>query len=424
MSVKKRRLGRGVSIVGVGISKFGVYPEGVRATDLFVEAFNDLSASVDKGFDPTDIEALYLGNLSSDLFENQIQLAPAAANRIGLIPIPAIKVENACASSGVAFREGIIAVASGICDVVLAGGAEKMTNLDTAQVTKVLAAALDPDTEIPAGLTFPGIYANIATAHMATHGTTVEDFMIVGIKNHDHGSLNPKAHFDASISDLMRRRRESTVRKGLPEPQWEDEIAFLKDDKQNPVIAWPMRLFDCSTICDGATCVLIVAEEIAKDFTDTPIHIIGTGQASDYFLAEREDLTSIKATRLAAQQAYDMAEVVPQDIKMAEVHDCFTVAEVIAMEDLGFFKPGEAVKALRDGETRLEGRLPINTDGGLKSKGHPVGASGTGMVAEVFKQLRGEAGSRQAGVRDLDLALTHNVGAHGSAVVVNIFERR
>ena len=229
-----------------------------------------------------------------------------------------------------------------------------MTNLDTAQVTKVLAAALDPDTEIPAGLTFPGIYANIATAHMASHGTKVEDFMIVGIKNHDHGSLNPKAHFDASISDLMRRRRESALRKGLPEPQWEDEMAFLKDDKQNPVIAWPMRLFDCSTICDGATCVLIVAEEIAKDFTDTPIHIIGTGQASDYFLAEREDLTSIKATRLAAQQAYDMAEVGPQDIKMAEVHDCFTVAEIIAMEDLGFFKPGEAVKALRDVFTKAQ----------------------------------------------------------------------
>lgn len=424
MRVKKRRLGRGVSIAGVGISKFGVYPEGVRATDLFVEAFQDLRTSVDKGFDPEDIEALYLGNLSSDLFENQIQLAPAAANRIGLIPIPAIKVENACASSGVAFREGVIAVASGICDVVLAGGAEKMTNLDTAQVTKVLAAALDPDTEIPAGLTFPGIYANIATAHMASHGTKVEDFMIVGIKNHDHGSLNPKAHFDASISDLMRRRRESALRKGLPEPQWEDEMAFLKDDKQNPVIAWPMRLFDCSTICDGATCVLIVAEEIAGHYTDTPIHVIGTGQASDYFLAEREDLTSIRATRLAAQQAYDMAEVGPQDIKMAEVHDCFTVAEVIAMEDLGFFKPGEAVRALRDGETSLGGGLPINTDGGLKAKGHPVGASGTGMVAEVFKQLRGEAGSRQARVRDLDLALTHNVGAHGSAVVVNIFERR
>ena len=424
MRAVKRRLGRGVSIAGVGMSKFGVYPEGVRATDLFVEAFNDLRDSIDKGLDPRDIEALYLGNLSSDLFENQIQLAPAAANRIGLIPIPAIKVENACASSGAAFREGVIAVASGICDVVLAGGVEKMTNLDTAQVTKVLAAALDPDTEIPAGLTFPGIYANIATAHMAAHGTTIEDFMIVGIKNHAHGSLNPKAHFDASISDLMKRRGESAVRKGLPEPRWEGEMDFLKDDRQNPVIAWPMRLFDCSTICDGATCALIVAEEIAGHFTDTPVRVIGTGQASDYFLAEREDLTSIGATRLAARQAYDMAEVGPQDIKMAEVHDCFTVAEIIAMEDLGFFEPGKAVHALRDGETGLGGRLPINTDGGLKAKGHPVGASGTGMVVEVFKQLRGEAGSRQAGAANLDLALTHNVGAHGSAVVVHIFERR
>ncbi|MBN2123716.1 MAG: hypothetical protein JW821_05460 [Deltaproteobacteria bacterium] len=424
MGVKKRRLGRGVAVVGVGISKFGAYPPGVRATDLFVEAFLDLTASVDRGFDPGDIEALYLGNLSSDLFENQIHLAPAAANRIGLVPAAALKIENACASSGAAFREGVIGVASGVYDMVLAGGAEKMTNLDTAEVTRVLAAALDPDTEIPAGLTFPGIYANMATAHMARHGTAVEDFMRIGMKNHFHGSLNPKAHFDSSISDLMKRRAASAVKKGLPEPKWDDEMAFLRDERQNPVIAWPMRLFDCSTICDGATCVLIVADEIAARFTDAPIHVVGTGQASDYFLAERDDLTSIRASRIAADQAYGMAGVGSGDIRMAEVHDCFTVAELIALEDLGLYAPGKAAGAVRDGETRLDGRLPVNTDGGLKSKGHPVGASGTGMVAEVFKQMRGEAGPRQVQGRDLDLALTHNVGAHGTAVVVHVFERR
>jgi acetyl-CoA acetyltransferase len=185
-----------------------------------------------------------------------------------------------------------------------------------------------------------------------------------------------------------------------------------------------MRLFDCSTVCDGASCVLLVAEEIAGNFTDKPIFVIGTGQASDYFLAERDDLTSFRAARLAAAEAYEMAGVGPQDIKIAEVHDCFTIAELIGMEDLGFYKPGEAVKAIREGENRLDGKLPINTDGGLKAKGHPIGASGTGMVVEIYKQMREEAGARQVKKKNVDLGLTHNVGAHGSTVVVNIFERR
>jgi len=406
------------------LSKFGVYPKGVSTADLFVEAYDELKSSVDKGFAPRDIEAFYLGNYSSDLFEHQAHVAPAITNRIGLVPIPAIRFEDACASSGVAFREGVIAIASGMYDMVLVGGAEKMTNLDTTHVTEVLAASLDLDCEVPAGQTFPGIYATIATAHMAKYGTTTEDFMRIGIKNHYNGGLNPKAHFDVSIPDFMKRRAASAVRKGLPEPHWADEMEFLHDTRQNPIIAWPMRLFDCSTICDGASCVLLVTEDIAKDFTDKPIYVIGTGQASDYFLAGREDVTSIVATREAARQAYEMANVGPQDIKMVEAHDCFTIAELLAMEDLGFYQPGEAVRAIREGETRLDGKLPINTDGGLKAKGHPIGASGVGMVVEVFKQLREEAGPRQIRRKDIDLGLTHNVGAHGSTVVVNIFERR
>ena len=424
MAQRMHKLGRGVAVVGAGLSKFGVYPKGVRTTDLFVEAYNELKSSVDKGFDPKDIDALYLGNISSDLFEHQVHVAPATANRIGLIGKPTIRFEDACAASGVAFREGIIAIASGIYDIVLVGGTEKMTNLDTAHVTEVLAGALDPDTEVPAGETFPGIYATIATAHMAKYGTTVEDFMRLGVKNHHNGGLNPKAHFDVSIPDFMKRRTESAIKKGRPKPHWANEMEFLHDPAQNPIVAWPMRLFDCSTICDGASCVLLVAEDMAMDFTDRPIYVIGTGQASDYFLAEREDMTSIKATKLAAKEAYEMANVGPQDIKLAEVHDCFTIAEVLAMEDLGFYKPGEAVKAIREEKTNLDGDLPINMDGGLKAKGHPIGASGTGMIVEMFKQMREEAGPRQVKKKDIDLGLTHNVGAHGSTVVVNIFQRR
>ncbi|KXB09045.1 hypothetical protein AKJ60_01100, partial [candidate division MSBL1 archaeon SCGC-AAA385M11] len=417
--LRDRKLGRGVSVVGTGLSKFGVYPTGVRTADLFVEAFDDLVGSVDRPFDPKEIEAFYLGNLSSDLFENQVHLAPAIANRLGLAPIPTARMEDACASSGVALRQGILAIASGLYDVVLVGGAEKMTNLKTTQVTKVLASALDPDTEIPAGQTFPGIYATMASAHMAKYGSTEEDFMRIGVKNHYHGSLNPKAHFDMSIPQIMKKRAESAVKKGKPEPSWKDEMDFLHDPKQNPIIAWPMRLYDCSTICDGTSCLLLVSEDRAKEFSDHHLSVIGTGQSSDNFLAERKDLSSLRASQEAAKQAYDMADVGPEDIKIAEVHDCFTIAEILAMEDLGFCRPGEAVGLIRDGGTYIEGKLPLNTDGGLKSKGHPVGASGTGMVAELFKQMRAEAGERQV-KNDPDLALMHNVGAHGSTVVINI----
>ncbi len=424
MFLRKRKLGRGVAVVGVGITKFGVYPKGVKASDLFVEAFDEMKRSVNKGLRDEDIEAFYIGNFSSDIFEKQVHCAATVVSRVGLVPKPAVKVENACASSGVAFREGVIAVASGIYDMVVAGGMEKMTNLSTTQVTETLGLALDPICEFPAGETFPGIFATMATAHMAKYGTTVEDFMRIGIKNHYNAGLNPKAHFDVSVKDFMKRRAASAVKKGLPEPHWADEMEFLHDPAQNPIIAWPMRLFDCSTVCDGASCVLLVAEDIAKDFTDKPIYVIGTGQGSDYPVHEREDMTSIKATKEAARQAYEMAGVSPKDIGVAEVHDCFTIAEILSMEDLGFYKAGEAVRALREGETNLDGKLPINMDGGLKAKGHPVGATGTGMVVELFMQMRENAGPRQVKRKDIDLGLMLNFGAHGSTAVVNIFERR
>jgi acetyl-CoA C-acetyltransferase len=200
---------------------------------------------------------------------------------------------------------------------------------------------------------------------------------------------------------------------------------FLHDDQYNPMVAWPLRLFDCCPITDGAACVLLVAEDIAKNFTDTPIYVTGTGQASGRALHSRDTLTSIPASQIAAKQAYEMAGVGPADIKIAEVHDCFTIAEVMAISDLGFFKPGkDAATAAAEGKTALDGIKPINTSGGLKCKGHPVGASGAGMIGEVFHQMRGEAGARQVPNMDVNLAMTHNVGAHGTTVVVQIYERR
>jgi acetyl-CoA C-acetyltransferase len=403
------------------MSKFGAFP-GKATRDLFVEAFREMRASVDRGLDPHDIEAMYIGNYSSDLFEGQGHTAPIMADWVGLAPRPATRVEDACASSGVALREGILAIASGLYDVILVGGIEKMTALPTERVTDTLATAGDAMYEIPAGFTFPGLYAAMATAYMHRYGATPETFMRVGMKNHDNGALNDKAQFGATIRQVIDSKIARAQAKGRPVPAWADEMAFLHDDGANPIIAWPMRLFDCSPISDGAAALLLVSEELAPSFSDAPLYIIGSGQASDMALHDRADLTTLRAARIAAQQAFGMASLTPDDIQVAEVHDCFTIAEIIATEDLGFFPPGEGWQASEEGLTARTGPRPVNTSGGLKSKGHPVGASGAGQVLEIWKQLRGEAGERQ--VPGVALGLTHNVGGTGQTCVVHIFERR
>lgn len=417
-----KKLGRGVALVGAGMSKFGAFP-GKSTRDLFVEAFLDMKAAVNKGLDPQDIEALYIGNYSSDLFEGQGHTAPFMADWVGLTPRPATRIEDACASSGVALRQGIIAVASGLYDVVLVGGIEKMTDLPTSQVTDALATASDVLYEVPAGFTFPGFYAAMASAYMSRYNATPESFMHVGLKNHDNGALNDKAQFGSTIRQVMEAKIVKAKAKGYPVPTWSDEMDFLHDERANPMIAWPMRLFDCSPISDGAAALLLVSEEIARRFTDEPVYIIGSGQASDVALHDRTDVTTLTAARLAAQQSYQMAGISPKDIKLAEVHDCFTIAEVIATEDLGFFAAGEGHIAAEEGLTRRNGPKPVNTSGGLKSKGHPVGASGAGQVVEIWKQMHNQAGKRQVS-DDVDLALSHNVGGTGQTCVVHIFERR
>lgn len=408
--------------MGAGMSKFGSFP-GKTSRDLFVDAFKEMLNSVDKGIDPETIEALYIGNYSSDLFEGQGHTAPLMADWTGLTPRPATRVEDACASSGVAIRQGILAVASGLFDIVLVGGIEKMTDLPTSQVTDTLATASDMLYEIPAGFTFPGFYAAMASVYMDRYGAPPESFMKVGLKNHDNGALNQNAQYGATIRQVMDGKIAKAKQKGRPEPTWADEMDFLHDDRANPMIAWPMRLFDCSPISDGAAAILLVSEELANSFSDTPLFVIGSGQASDVTLHDRPELTSLRAARIASQQAYAMAGITPADIKVAEVHDCFTIAEIIATEDLGFFPPGEGYVAAEEGLTARYGLKPVNTSGGLKSKGHPVGASGAGQVVEIWKQMRGEAGERQAS-GDLNLGLTHNVGGTGQTCAVHIFERR
>ncbi len=418
----KRKLGRGVAMVGAGMDRFGSHPDKT-GRDLFVDAFIDMRASIDRGLDPQQIEALYIGNFTSELFENQGQSAPILADWVGLTPRPATRVEGACASGAVALREGILAIASGLYDVVLVGGVEKMTGPSIERTTEILATAGDELYEVPAGFTFPGFYAAMASAYLAKYQASDEILMEVAIKNHANGALNDKAQFQASIPQLMERARKQAAERGEQPPRWKDEFDFLRDPRANPMIASPLRLFDCSPVTDGAAAVLLVSEERAREFSEDPIYIIGSGQASDSAVHGRDDLTAIPATRYAASTAFEMAGVGPRDIKMAEVHDCFTIAEIIGSEDLGFFEPGTGGLAVMDGMTARDGRIPINTSGGLKAKGHPVGATGVAQAVEVWKQMRRKAGLRQL-ERDVDLALAHNLGGTGQTAVVHIFERR
>lgn len=418
----KSKWSRGVAVVGAGMSKFGAFPEKT-SRDLFVEAFQELKASVEKGLDPEKVQALYLGNFSSDQFEKQTHFAPILANWLGLSPVSAVRVEDACASGGVALRQAALAIASGEYDVVLVGGLEKMTDLQIAEVTEALATAADTEFEIPAGFTFPGFYAAMATAYMDAYGADRDAFYQVSIKNHKNGALNDKAQFNQTIEQIREAKKARAIKKGRPEPTWQTDIDFLSDPKGNPNIAWPMALFDCSPVSDGAAMVLLVSEDVARQFTDTPLYLIGSGQASDGALPDRATLTSIPAAVEAGKNAFEMASLTPDDIDLAEVHDCFTIAEIMATEDLGFFPRGEGWKAVVEGKTDRDGEHPINTSGGLKAKGHPVGASGVAQVVEIWKQLHGIAGERQL-PGDPKIGLTHNVGGSGQTCVVNIFERR
>ncbi|MCW4015809.1 MAG: thiolase domain-containing protein [Candidatus Bathyarchaeota archaeon] len=383
-----------VSIVSAGLSKFG-RREGTMCRELFAEATKE---SFDRcsNLDPIkDIEALFVGHMGES-YEHQGHTGPTLADWTGLLPKPAIRIESACASSGSALRTGIMAILSGLHKIVMVGGVEKMTHRTTAEVTEYLAMASDMPFEQWNGITFPGLYALMATAHMNKYGTTEEQMAQVAIKNHHNGTLNPKAHM----------QKEITLEKAM----------------NSKVVAWPLKLYDCSLITDGASCLILTRPNIAKKYTDTPVDIIGSGQASDTIgLYERETLTSLKAAKIAGQNAYNMAGLKPKDVNVAEVHDCFTIAELLAYEDLGFCSSGEGGKMIQQGTTELGGKLPVNTSGGLKSKGHPVGATGTAQAYEIYLQLTNQAQNRQ--VEGATIGLTHNVGGSGATASVHIYRR-
>ena len=381
------------TIISAGVSKFG-RREGVYARELFAEAALSAFHRVEK-LDPSkDIKAAFIGQMS-EAYEHQAHTAPIAASWAGIFPAPAMRIENACASSGSALRCGIMAIMSGLYDIVLVGGVEKMTNQPTPEVTGILATASDYPFEQWNGMTFPGLFALMATVHMHEYGTTEEQMAAVAVKNHKNGALNPNAHMQKEVSM--------------------DEVL------KSRLVSWPLKLYDCSLITDGASVVILTKPKLAKKLSDNYVHIIGTGQAQDTFcLHERESLTTVKAAKTAAQEAYKMADVRPKDINVAELHDCFTIAEIIGYEDLGFCRPGQGGKFVESGAPDLKGSMPVNTSGGLKSKGHPVGATGTAQIHELYLQLTDQADRRQ--VKDAKIGLAHNLGGSGATGVVHILK--
>ncbi len=384
---------RDVAVIGVGLTKFGELWD-LSFRQMMMEA--GARAIEDAEIDGKQIDAMYVGNMSSGQFIRQEHISSIVADHAGLVPVPSTRVEGACASGGLALRQAVIAVASGIHDIVVAAGIEKMTDVLTGQATGALATAADQEWEVYVGATFPSLYALMARRHMYEFGTTEQQMAMVAVKNHHNARFNTCAQYQTEIT--------------------------VEDVLKSPLVTSPIKLLDCSPITDGAACVILAPAEKARKFTDIPILVAGTGQASDTIsLHSRSSLTSLRATIEATRTAYKMASVKPDDIDLVEVHDCFTIAEIIAIEDLGFCKKGEGGKVTEQGETAIGGRIPVNTSGGLKGKGHPVGATGIAQAVEIVQQLRGEAGKRQ--VDGAEVGLTHNVGGSGGTAVVHVLRR-
>ena len=382
---------RDVAVIGVGMQKWGeLWEKSLR--DIFVESA--LLAIDDAGVDR--IDSMYVGCMSSGLCVGQEHIGSLLADYLGVSPIPSTRVETACASGGAAMRMGFIEVASGISDIVLVGGVEKMTDVGGDEATYALGTAADQEYEGFNGITFPGLYAMMAHRHMHVHGTTREQLAMVAVKNHDHGSMNPLAQFPMKV----------TVEHVL----------------KSVMIADPLRILDCSPITDGAAAAILCPLDMAKQLSKKPpVKVIGSGQATDAIaLHARDDLTVLNSTVKAAEVAYKMAGKKPEDMDLAEVHDCFTIAEICITEALGFAEPGKGGALVESGETRFDGKIPVNVSGGLKSKGHPVGATGVAQITEIVHQLRGEAGKRQ--VKDARVGLTQNMGGSGGSAVVHILE--
>jgi acetyl-CoA C-acetyltransferase len=384
-----------VSVIGIGNTRYGVIKDRTFL-DLAVEAGK--KAIADAGVIPHEIDAFYLGNYAGSDFIKQNHLAPYVGSALGLRRhVPCTHIENACASGGSAVREGVLAIGSETAHLVLVIGVEKMNTVPTPAVTEFLAKAGDWENEVRVGYTFPSAFAMIARRHMHQYGTAREHLAAVAVKNHRNALHNPDAQMHKALT-----------------------MQQVLNDKR--IVADPLGLYDCSLITDGASAVVLAERSDAWSHSSKPVDVIGFAQANDLFaLYQKEDLAKFDATIEAARSAFNKAGIGPKDVDVVEVHDCFTIAEIIAIEDLGFVSKGEGGPATLDGATSLEGKFAVNPSGGLKAKGHPVGATGVGQIVEIVEQLRGNAGGRQ--VKGAEIGLTHNIGGSGATCVVHILAR-
>jgi len=385
---------REVAIIGVGTTKFGeLWDSSFR--DLGIEA--GLKAMNDANLTGSEVDAMYIGNMSSGQFNNQLHTGALIADYAGMASgnVPAIRIEAAGASGGIAFRQAVMAVASGMNDIVVVGGAEKMTDVADEDTNTILDSATDQQWEATVGATFASLNAMIARRCIHEGIATREEIASMAVNSHAHGALNPDAQFRKAIT--------------------------LDTVLKSSMVADPLTVFDCAPISDGAAALVLCPLDVAKKYTDKPVKVAASAQASDTLaLFQRNNITRFDATVAAAKQAYSIAKIEAKNIAVAEVHDHFTIEGILALQDLGLFARGKAGKAVLDGQAAIGGKVAVNTSGGLKARGHPIGATGIAQLVEIAKQLRGDADKRQ--VANAKYGLTQNVGGTGSAVVVNILE--
>jgi len=385
---------RDVAIIGVGITKFGeLWDASFR--DLGIEA--GLKAMNDANLTGSEVDGMFIGNMSSGRFIDQDHIGALIADYAGMASrnVPAMRIEAAGASGGMAFRQAVMAVASGMNNIVVVGGAEKMTDVSDEATNSILDSATDQQWEATMGATFASLNAMIARRCIYEKIATREEIASMAVNSHFHGALNPDAQFRKAIN--------------------------LDTVLRSSMVADPLTVFDCAPISDGAAAVVLCPLEIAKKYTERPVKVAASTQASDTLaLFQRKDITSFAATSAAARTAYSIAKIEAKDIAVAEVHDHFTIEGILALQDLGLFEKGKAGKAVMDGQAAIGGKVAVNTSGGLKARGHPIGATGVAQIVEITRQLRGTADKRQ--VTNAKYGMTHNVGGTGSAVVVNILE--
>ena len=379
-----------VCVLGAGSTKYGKLDDSI--SDITIQASVDAIESA--GIEPKEIKAGYISNVFG-VADKQVHLGPVVMSNLGISERPSLSIESACGSGSVSFREAFANVAAGFYDAVLVTGVEKVTHTGTEWTPTYFSYCSDFFYEGQAGASFPGLFASMARAYLNEFDATEEDLASIAVKNHENGILNPKAHLRKKIS--------------------------IDDVMNSAVVASPLKLYDCCPFSDGASSVILCNENFAKEHSKDYVKVIGSGRGgSPAALQGREHLTTIPSTKIAAADAYKMAGITAKDVDFAEVHDCFTVAEVVDTEDLGFFEKGKGATAARQGETKLNSTISINPSGGLKSKGHPIGATGVGQVVEAFEQLTGNAGERT--VNDAKIGLTQNFGATGASCAVHIFQ--